>query len=142
MTRILLLVVICAVSAGCASHGQLSTLPKLEASTKACDLYIIRKSSMFGAAISYTVALDHQDFVAMASGDYTNFKVSSGPHFITAKYPRQMFLGTAETSLEINCKLNEPIYVYMTPGISVGLSVLSAEEGAKLVRESKSIDLK
>ena len=116
MTRILLLLVICAVSAGCASHGQLSTLPKLDASTNACDLHIIRKSSMLGGGISYTV--------------------------ITAKYPRQMFLGTAETSLEINCKLNEPIYVYMKPGISVGLSVLSDEEGAKLVRESKSIDLK
>ena len=148
MSRILLMLVICVLSSGCAiseqfkSRGQLSTLSKPEDLTRACDLFIIRNSAMFGAAIKYTVALDFQDFVVMTIGDSINVKLSPGPHIITAKYPRQMFLGTAESTLEINCQFNEPVYIYMTAGISVGLEVLSAEKGAELVRDSDPINLK
>jgi hypothetical protein len=142
MTRMVLLVAICAILAGCVTHGKLSTLPKIEDLSNVCGMYIIRESSFIGGGISYTVALDYQDFVAMASGDYTNIKVSSGPHIITVKYPRQMFLGTAETSLEVDCKSNTNTYLFMSPGFSVDLSVLSDKAGAKLVQESNYIDLK
>ena len=142
MTRMLLPILICAALASCATHGKLSTLPKLEDLTNACDVYVIRKSTIAGAALGYTVAMDHQDFVVLASGDYTKTKVAFGNHVVTAKYPRQMFLGTAETSLDFDCKASKNIYIFMWPVLSVNLEILSDEKGAELVRKSNYIDLK
>jgi hypothetical protein len=142
MSKVLLIILSYALLTGCATQGKLSTLPKLEDTTNACDTYIIRKSIFVGAALSYTVAMDHHDFVSMGSGDYTNIKVASGPHVVTVKYPRQMFLGTAESSLEFECKPGKKIYIHMYPGLSVGLELLSDEEGAELVKKSNYIDVK
>lgn len=141
MPRAMFMVLIFAVLSGCGAQGKLSTLPKVEDLSNACDVYIIRESSIVGAALSYTVAIDHQDFVAMGSGDYTNIKTTCGPHMITVKYPRQMFLGTAESSLDFDCKQGDKIYIQMSPGVSVKLAVLSKEEGAKVVQKSKFIDV-
>jgi hypothetical protein len=142
MPKVLLLVLLCALLTGCPAKGKLSTLPKLTDSANSCDVFIIRESSMFGAGISYTAAMDHHDFVAMTSGDYTNIKVASGPHVITVKYPRQMFLGTAENSLEFDCKPGNKVYIYMSPGITVNLAILPDEKGAELVQKSNYIDVK
>lgn len=131
----------CAIKEQLKSSGQWSTIQEPEDLLNSCELYIIRSSSIFGAAIRYTVAIDYQDLAVMTVGDSINVKLSPGPHIITAKYPRQLFLGTAESTLEINCQLKTPIYVYMTPGISVGLKKLSIEDGIELYRDSDIIPL-
>lgn len=142
MLRIMLLMTVCAALTGCATQGKLSTLPEVEDKSTACNVFIIRKSSMFGAAISYTIAIDHQDIVAITSGDYTKITVASGSHIITAKYPRQMFLGTAESSMGFECKPGKNTYILVSPGITVGLEVLSEGKGSSLIQTSEYVDLR
>jgi hypothetical protein len=141
MTRVLLAILICVSLVSCATSRKLSTLPRLEDLTNTCDVYIIRKSTIFGSGLGYTVAMDYQDFVVLANGDYTKVKVASGPHVVTVKYPRQMFLGTAESPIEFDCKESNNIYIYMWPGLSVNLEILAEKEGAELVQKSNYIDL-
>jgi len=141
MLRVLVLLMTVATLAGCATSIKLSSLPKVEDSSTACDVYIVRKSSLLGAGLRYKTALDQQDFMSIASGHYTNIKVDCGSHIITVKYPRQMFAGTAEAPLEFECTPNKKIYILMWPAVEVGLAVLSEEEGEKLVQESKHFDM-
>jgi len=140
-TRVLFLFLILSVLSACASSGKLSTLPKVTDLSNACDAYIIREASIVGAALSYTVAIDHQNFVKMGSGDYTNIKTECGAHILAVKYPRQMFLGTAEKTIDFEFKENKKIYIQMSPGLSVKLEILPDEKGAEIVKKSKYIDV-
>jgi hypothetical protein len=142
MLRIPLLIMFCVILAGCVTQGQLGTLPKVDDLTTACDVYIIRESSIHGAALSYPVAIDHQDFLAMTKGHYTHIKVACGSHVITVKYPTFLFLSTNEKSIEFECKSSKIIYVSFCMAPGGEWAVLSDEEGAKLVKESEYIDVK
>ena len=92
MLRTLLVITVLAALSGCGG-GQLSSPPKPEDPTTASDVYVIRKSSIAGAAITYTIAINHQDFVKLGSGQYTHIKADLGPHVLTVKYPKQAFVG-------------------------------------------------
>jgi hypothetical protein len=146
MTRAVLLIFSCTMLIGCASHGQLSTLPKYDNSTDVADVYVIRKKTITGAAISNTIALDYQNIAAVGTGDYIHIKVPPGNHTLTAKFPPQLFIGPdREQSIELDTKSNSTYYIYVSPLLHrarVEVSVLTDEEGAKLVRDSNLIDLK
>jgi hypothetical protein len=146
MTRVVLLIINCTMLIGCVSHGQLSTLTKYDNSTDFADVYVIRKKSIVGAGGSYTIALDFQDIVAIGSGDYIHIKVPPGQHTVTAKFPPAMFIGPdREESIELDTKSTSAYYIYVFPLLhraKVEVSILSEEEGVKLVRDSNLIDLK
>lgn len=141
MRRVALLVMLCVMLAGCVTQGKLGTLPKVDDLTTACDVYVIRKSSIHGAALSFPVAIDHQDFVAMTDGHYTKIKVACGKHVITVKYPTLLFLSTTEQSMEFECKLGAKIYISFSTEPGEKWTVLSDEDGAKLVKKSKYIEV-
>ncbi|WP_155313841.1 hypothetical protein [Desulfosarcina ovata] len=142
MKKILIIFLFIIATIGCATQGQLSTLPKVKSQTTACDVFVIRKSTIYGGALIYTFGIDHQDIVALASGNYVTFKVDSGTHIASVKYPRQLFLGTAQSSLEFECISSNEVYIYLWPGLAVNMELLQEEEGSKLIQNAKLIDLK
>lgn len=141
MIRALSLIAIAFAVTGCISAGKLSTLPKLENPATACDVYVIRESTILGAALTYGLAIDQHDFVGIRNGQYTKIRVDRGAHVLTAKYPRQLFLGTAESSLSFEATTNRPVYLFVSPGIKVQLDELSEQQGASRVLEARFIDL-
>lgn len=141
MLRVLLVIAILAALSGCAGE-QLSTPPKAEDLTTASDVYIIRKSSIVGSGLTYTIGVDHHDFVKLGSGQYVHIKADHGTHVLTVKYPKQAFVGTAEQSMEFECKHNNQVYLLIWPGLTVNMKALSMQEGAKLVKKYKQIILK
>ncbi len=139
--RMVVAMTLLAALTGCAAQGQLSSVPVVENPDAACDVYVIRKSAMFGAAISYVIGIDHNDLLKIASGYYVHVQVDGGSHVATVKYPRQGFLGTAESSLGFECAPNEKVYILVWPGFAVNMKLLSEQEGAKLVSKYKQVVL-
>lgn len=119
-----------------------SSVPKTDDLATASDVYIIRESNFVGSGLTYTVGLDHQDFLKIGSGQYVQIKADRGPHILSVKYPKQAFVGTVEKSMDFVCQPDKKVYLLMWPGFSVKMKELSVEEGAKLVSKYKRIDLK
>ncbi|MBI9017549.1 MAG: hypothetical protein JEZ07_09850 [Phycisphaerae bacterium] len=133
MTRVIWLLVIFVSLTGC-KQGQVGRPPRVENPATAGEFYVLREKTSMGAALPYTIGIDHQDYVVLTSGSYTNIQLDSGSHVLTVKYPRQAFLGTAEASMEFECEPNKKAYVLVGPKTMGGVKFGILPEGGGSVR--------
>lgn len=85
MNSALLAALVVAILSGCASSGRIGDLPAIPTSGPSSQLVLIRVSSIVGAANSYYIALDGKDVFSIRSGEYTQFPIPAGEHFIAVK---------------------------------------------------------
>jgi len=67
------------------SHGQIATLPQVDAVENSAEIYIIRPSHFLGSAVSYKISLDDQDIVLLKNNSYTKFYAIPGSHNLSCR---------------------------------------------------------
>jgi len=129
--------------AGCGTtSGRLGDLPSIPDKEKASRVTVVRVSSFVGAANGYTVALDGKDIFGIGSGEYAEFLVPEGEHFIAAK----CFGGWAPTwkedSLKFVAKSSERNFFVVSPNMKCAeIKVSNDAEAKKHLDSGKRIDL-
>ena len=127
----------------CAAQGQLSSIPLPTDPDNAAELTIIRKSEFFGGGASNSVALDHNAFVAMRTGDYVTIKLSPGRHVISVLGPKQIMGGNRFSSdFEVNVESGTSTFVLFesdAPGF--GFTKIDPVQGQKYINKYTKIEL-
>lgn len=85
MNRILFLALLATVLSGCASSGRIGDLPAISPGASSSKLVLLRVSSHTSGLNSFYVALDGRDVFSIRSGEYTEFPIPVGEHFISVK---------------------------------------------------------
>lgn len=76
----------CALIVGCGTtSGRIGELPTITNPNTASKVVTIRISSIVGVANGYTVVLDGKDLLGIGSGEYAEFNVPEGDHYIGVK---------------------------------------------------------
>ena len=70
---------------GCAASGRIGDMPEIADINSASEVVVIRVSNIVGAANSYIVSLNGNDFFNIGSGENTKFLINEGEHFISVK---------------------------------------------------------
>lgn len=102
---------------------------------------VVRMSSYIGVLNDYEVAIDGKNLFYIGSGEYTEFALREGGHYITLKY----FSGAwFEDTLEFIVEDSETIYFFISPYHWTGakISLSNETEAKKHIERAKFIDLK
>lgn len=118
MGRLLIIIVFALCVGGCASSGRIGDLPVVAASGSPSQLVLIRTSSLVGVANSYYVALDGKDVFSIRSGEYTQFPISAGEHFVAVKCFGGWSPIWKEDSKKFIASPNESSYFAISPNMS------------------------
>jgi len=128
--------------AGCVNlqHGIISFVPKISDSNEASELFVIRKKSFIGSAISFNVALDEQEIFAIKTGEYIKFPVVAGEHSVGVRcYSAWIPMMTQNIKVNVSCAPKEKYYFLISPSMGwncAKIEVLKKEDGLKLLSES------
>jgi len=132
----------CAVLlAGC-SHGQLSSLPKIQ-DNNAAEVIIIRENQFWGGGVTAIVSLDNQDIIAIRAGDHSKIKLKAGQHAIAVR-DQGGFSSEVHDSVLLDCIDKNKYYLKMWKGISsrFNIKVVPETEGEELVKDTNFLELK
>ncbi|MCF7674240.1 MAG: DUF2846 domain-containing protein [Akkermansiaceae bacterium] len=91
---------------------------------------VMRKSSLYGAAVKIDVLLDANKIARIGSGDRVEFQVPPGQHFISVPF-REMF-GSSERVVGFHAEAGKKYYVHFSASMGgdwITLKQLSPEEG-------------
>lgn len=138
MIRFIFLVALVFVITGCATSGRIGELPSVADHETSSQLVLIRVSSIVGAANSYYVALDGKDVFSIRSGEYTEFPISTGEHFVSVKCFGGWTPTWKENAKKFNALPNQTSYFEISPNLSCAEIVSIAPTKAK--DEMKSSD--
>lgn len=125
---------------GCASSGAIGTLPDIQDVSSAGDVYVIRESSIVGAAISYAVTVDGSDIFEIGSGQYTKFKLNQGRHTVGVKCFGGWTPTTKEESIQVAVKANGSSFLVIAPNARcAGIRQVDSSTGQAEVKSSKYV---
>ena len=129
--------------AGCGTtSGRLGDLPSISNKETASKVTVVRISSIIGAANGYTVALDGKDIFGIGSGEYAEFLVPEGEHYIAAKCFGGFTPTWKEDSLKFVAKSSGQNFFLISPNIRCAeIKASSDAEAKKHVESGKQIDL-
>jgi hypothetical protein len=137
MNKAILYSLVAMVLSGCASSGRIGEMPAIPAGASSSRLVIIRASSIVGAAVSLYVALDGKDIFSIRNGDYTEFPISSGDHFISVKCFGGWSPTWKEDSRKFSAASEQASYFLISPtGSCAGIEQISTNQGALKVSTS------
>ena len=129
--------------AGCGTtSGLLNPLPTVAERASAGTVVVIRISSFVGSANGYTVAFDGKDLFGIGSGEYAEFRVPPGEHYLGVKCFGGFTPTWKEDSLKFEAKANGANYFVVSPNLScAAVKPADREEAMKLIPGSKNIAL-
>lgn len=128
------------VFSGCASSGAIGTLPQIQDVNSAGDVFVIRESSIVGAAMSYVVTVDGNDIFEIGSGQYTKFKLNQGRYNIGVKCFGGWTPSTKEESVQVAVKANGSSFLVIAPNARcAGIRQESEETGQREIQSSKYV---
>lgn len=128
---------------GCGtSSGRIGELPTITNQTTASKVVTIRVSSIVGVANGYTVVLDGKDLLGIGSGEYAEFNIPEGEHYIGVK----CFGGWTPTwkadAVQFSAVASKTNYFEISPNLKcAGIRQIGIKEGDALVKDSKQVDL-
>lgn len=134
---------VCVALVGCGTtSGRISDLPAITNPNTASKVVTIRVSSLVGVANGYTVVLDDKDLLGIGSGEYAEFNVPEGEHYIGVK----CFGGWTPTwktdAVQFKAVASQPNYFEISPNLKcAGIRQIGEKEGIELTKNSKPIDL-
>ena len=134
---------------GCgAISGRHSQLPAITEEGSAGKIVVVRTSSFFGVLQGWQIAIDGKGLFGIGSGEYTEFLLPEGEHYITLRcsqvfidywLPREKHY---EDTLKFAAKASQTIYFIVSPSLKCGKIRLSNEaEAKKHIERSKFINL-
>lgn len=124
------------------TSGRLGELPSIPNKEIASKVTVVRISSIVGAVNGYTVALDGKDIFGIGSGEYAEFFVPEGEHFIAAKCFGGSTPTWKEDSLRFVAKPSKHEFFLISPNITCAeIEFSSEDEARKHLEKSKQIDL-
>lgn len=128
---------------GCGTtSGRLGELPSVPNKEIASKITVVRISSIVGAVNGYTVALDGKDIFGIGSGEYAEFLVPEGEHFIAAKCFGGWTPTWKEDSLKFIAKPSEHNFFLIRPNMTCAeIKISNESETKKHLETSKRIDL-
>jgi len=138
MIRSIILITLISVITGCASSGRIGALPRVADNESSSQLVLIRVSSIVGCANSYYVALDGNDIFSIRSGEYTEFPIPIGEHFVSVKCFGGWTPTWKEEAKQFNALPNQTNYFEISPNLSCAEIVPIEPEKAK--KEIKNSD--
>lgn len=129
--------------AGCGTtSGLLNPLPEIPERASAGTVVVVRVSSFVGAANGYTVAFDGKDLFGIGSGEYAEFRVPAGVHYLGVKCFGGFTPTWKEDSLKFEAKSSDTNYFVVSPNLScAAVRPASRDEALKLVPGSKQVAL-
>lgn len=138
MIRSIILIALVSVITGCATSGRIGTLPSVADNEPSSQLVLMRVSSIVGAANSYYVALDGKDVFSIRSGEYTEFPISTGEHFVSVKCFGGWTPTWKEEAKQFTALSNQTNYFEISPNLSCAEIV--PIEPTKAKKKMKSSD--
>lgn len=128
---------------GCGTpSGRIGELPAVANATSAGKVVTVRVSSIVGAAVGLTVALDGKDLFGIGSGEHAEFAVPAGEHLIAVKCFGGWTPTWKEDSLKFIANPTETSYFVISPNMKcAGIEAVPEAEAKKLLERSKSLSL-
>ena len=124
----------------CASSGRIGDLPAVAEGATSSQLVLIRVSSFVGATNSYYVALDGRDIFSLRSGQYTEFRIPTGEHFVAVKCFGGWSPSWKKESKRFVAAQDQTNYFEMSPNLSCAdIDPVTAEEAKKMMTGSTFI---
>lgn len=139
----LLLVSMALTLIGCGTtSGRIGELPVITNQATASKVVPIRVSSIVGVANGYTVVIDGKDLLGIGSGEYTEFNVPEGEHYIGVK----CFGGWTPTwkldAVQFKAIAKQSSYFEISPNLKcAGIRQIGEQDAKSLISGSKFIDL-
>ncbi len=129
------------VLTGCAS-GPIGKLPMIADQKLAGEVMVIRISNIVGATNSYIITLNGKDIFGIRSGQYTNFKLNKGEHYIGIK----CFGGWSPTwkddSVKFTVTPNSNSYFVVSPNLScASIKPILEAEAQKIIQNSEYVSM-
>jgi hypothetical protein len=137
----------CGVISG--RHNEFTVITDKEDAGK---VVVVRISSIFGAANGWQIAIDGKDFFGIGSGEYTEFLLPEGEHYISLRCSQPALEPGClipipaeiphEETLQFVANVSQTIYFIASPSWNCGKIRLSNEgEAKKHIERSKFINL-
>ena len=130
------------ILSGCGvKSGILSELPAITNQGMAGKVVLVRTSNLLGVAVSWDIAIDGKDLFSIGSGEYTEFLLPEGEHFIVLR-GCQSCRDPYGNILKFDIKASQTIYFLVSPSLTCCKIRLSDETVAKkYIKRSKFISL-
>lgn len=110
----------------------MSLLPPIPANTQPASIYLMRPHRFINDGVATDLYFDGQLISRLASGDYTIFRVSPGPHMIGAKLGLEEF-----GSQRVECEAGKEYFFRAI----MAVTPLSATEGEELKKHLNYVPL-
>jgi len=125
---------------GCASHSKVGRLPELKDPDKAGKIVIIRNKNFVGGGVQYFVNVDWVDILGLYAGEYTEFDLNPGKHFVGVKCYGGWSPGPKLDGVEVKIKENDKLYFVISPNfVCADIKKISNEEAAKRIQDSEFV---
>jgi hypothetical protein len=126
---------------GCASAGRIAPLPLVDPGI-ASKVVVIRVSSLVGAAVRYTVALDGTDLFRVGTGQHAEFSVAPGEHRIAVKCFGGWSPTWKEDARTFAAMSGTTAYFRVSPNMSCAeIAAVTAAEATRLLPDSTLLNL-
>jgi len=137
------------ILSGCGYRsGRHNELPAIPDKGMAGKIVVVRISSIFGLLLGWQIAVDGKGLLGIGSGEYAEFLLPEGEHYITLRcsqstidygIPHTLYF---EDTLKFIAKASQPIYFIASPSWKCGKIRRSNEiEAQKHIKRSKFIKL-
>lgn len=143
MKRVVLLGPVLALLVGCGTtSGRLGALPEVSDRASAAKVVVVRISSLVGAANGYIVALDGKDLLGIGSGEYAEFLVPPGEHYLGVKCFGGFTPTWKEDSIKFEAKPLSSNHFVVSPNMNcAAVRAADEQETRKLLLSSKPVNL-
>lgn len=128
---------------GCAS-GRIGELPRVTDPERAAELIVVRRSAAVGAPVSYGVAINGKEVLALRSGTHAGFPIDSGDQVIQAWCLSDALGLSKKSTLRLPVQPGQTYYVEVSPGDAATcarVQRIEAAEGLRLVSETTALPL-
>ena len=140
MKKIMFSVVLVSFVLGCGAHGLIGTLPKIDNTDEAAEIYIIRVSSFNAKIMNFRILLDGRQLIGIGNGEYTKFYVSPREH--TMGVVTKKGLADRATLLNVDCESKGKYYFLIKPSYSSAkISQISEGEAKPHILKGKYLNI-
>ena len=144
MHRFVAVSLVLILSVCCSSPSRYNELPAISDREMAGKIVVVRTSSFAGALSRWDIALDGKGLFYIGSGEYTEFLLPEGEHYITVRCWQGCVTGGMryEDTVKFNLKASQTNYFLVSPSLKCAKITLSNEiEAKKHIERSKFINL-
>lgn len=139
MIRLVLSVILIATLVGCAATGQIGNLPHIAADELSSKLVLIRVNSIVGAANNFYVTLDGKVILSIGSGEYAEFPISTGVHFISVYCFGGWSPTWKEDAKQFYASPNQTYHFEISPSLSCAKIISISQEKARKGLENSTL---